>query len=279
MLNINFLIDNRRQALYIIILFSCLWLPSCLNLSNKLNVLFQDKKPELSNILWYYLRTYGNGVMGSFLTLGVLFKYIRKYNETITLFNDNIYHDYSYLWFFICSKFFGYKSCNLIRVPISMQFKLVMRNTFESYPISEESFPSSDIPAEVKYINEDVEKTNEFNLILEDTYPISFKQIDDSKKSLKTIIIRHSQKNDASRLYNVSFVKKVNEEVRNLPDGSVINLYATTNPKHNYEIAKQVFSLANRNNIKKLYIYQQEASELRRFTKSVQVYRFYEMPS
>ncbi len=38
----------------------------------------------------------------------------------------NYYKQYRYGWYRICSKILGYSECNLIQVPIYMQFKLVL---------------------------------------------------------------------------------------------------------------------------------------------------------
>lgn len=219
----------------------------------------------------------GNWTMGILLLIIVLFKFIRKSNENKNLFSGNIYHDYPYIWFWICSKILGYNSCNLILVPIAMQYKLVIRGTFEKYLIPEESFPEKDMDVVVKHDNEDAENVNEVNLILEDTYPITENQIPESKKPLQTITIKHDRKDDASRIYNTKFIKEICKEVRALPEKAIVNIYSTTNPRHNYEIAKQAFSLANRGNIKELYIYQQEKENTRKFSKRKKIHRFFEV--
>ena len=46
-----------------------------------------------------------------------------------------------------------------------------------------------------------------------------------------------------------------------------INVYATTNPKHTLKIAGDAFKLAERGNIKKLVVFQQEKEEIRKFGK------------
>lgn len=89
----------------------------------------------------------------------------------------------------------------------------------------------------VKYYNKDAENTNEINLILEDTYPITKNLIPELKKPLRTIILKHDRKDDVSRIYNIKFVKEICKEVRELPEKSIVNIYSTTSPKHNYEIA------------------------------------------
>lgn len=259
----------------IILFVICLLFPQYVNLSEIIRTLFGGQSPDFSTAKYYYLMQSGNWTMGIILAIIVLFKFIRKSNEDKILFNGNIYHNYPYFWFWFCSKILGYNSCNLILVPIAMQYKLVIRGTFEKYQIPEESFPEHDINVVVKYDNMDAENFNEINLILEDTYPIDKNQIPELEKSLRTINIKHDRKDDVSRIYNTKFVKEICKVVRSLPENSIVNIYSTTNPRHNYEIAKQAFCLANRSNIKELYIYQQETGNTRKFNKKKKIYRFF----
>ena len=269
-------IDNGRAILQILLLVLCGFFPKFVNLSEIIRTLFGGQSPDFSTAKYYYLMQSGNWTMGILLVIIVLFKFIRKSNEDKILFSGNIYHDYPYIWFWFCSKILGYNSCNLILVPIAMQYKLVIRGTFEKYPIPEESFLEKDMNVVVKYNNKDAENVNEINLILEDTYPITENQIPEPKKPLRTIIIKHDRKDDVSRIYNIKFVKEICKEARVLPEKAIVNIYSTTNPRHNYEIAKQAFSLANRGNLKELYIYQQEKDNERKFLKKKKIYRFFE---
>jgi len=255
------IIDNGRAIFQIILLVICFLFPKHVNLSEIIRTLFGGQSPDFSTAKYYYLMQSGNWTMGILLAIIVLFKFIRKSNEDKILFNGNIYHDYPYIWFWFCSKILGYNSCNLILVPIAMQYKLVIRGTFEKYPIPEESFPEKDMNVVVKYDNKDAENANEINLI---TTFISF-----SGKLSSGI-------GYFSRIYNIKFVKEICKEARALPEKAIVNIYSTTNPRHNYEIAKQAFSLANRGNIKELYIYQQEKGNARKFSERKKIYRFFE---
>ena len=270
------IIDNGRPILQILLFVLCVFFPKFVNLSEIIRTLLGGQSPDFSTAKYYYLMQSGNCTMGILLAIIILFKYIRKSNEEKILYSGNIYHDYPYIWFWFCSKILGYNSCNLILVPIAMQYKLVIRGTFEKYPIPEESFPEKDINVVVKYDNKDAENVNEVNLILEDTYPITENQIPKPKKHLRRIIIKHDRKDDVSRIYNIKFLKEIWKVVRVLPEKAIVNIYSTTNPRHNYEIARQAFSLANRGNIKELYIYQQEKENTRKFSERKKIYRFFE---
>ena len=51
----------------------------------------------------------------------------------------------------------------------------------------------------------------------------------------------------------------------------IINVFSTTNAKHTKKIAENAFKLANRGNIKKLLVFQQNNSGKRKFEKKGKV--------
>ena len=94
-----------------------------------------------------------------------------------------------------------------------------------------------------------------------------------NKKSLPTIFILRDN-NDNNRYYSDMFIKKIVQEVRNLPEDININIFATTNPKQTKCIVEQAFKLADRGNINKLYVFKQESTANRMFKeKGVKVYQ------
>lgn len=254
----------------------CVVFPNIVNLSEIIRMLFGGQSPDFSTAKYYFLMKSGNWTMGTIIAIVILFKYIRKSNENYIFCNGNAYHDYSYLWFFFCSKILGYKKCNLVLIPIYTEFKLVTRGTFKEFHIPENSFPEKSTEIEVIKIVNKKEVGYECNLILEDTYPVEMDQIPNEKRDIYTLKIKHKNKNDKARIFSSNFIETVCNTVRNLPDGIIVNVYATTNPKHNYEIAKQAFSLGNRGNVKKLNVYQQEKDGKRIFKKKKTIYRFFD---
>ena len=107
--------------------------------------------------------------------------------------------------------------------------------------------------------------TSTINLVLSDTYPISYNQLPPNVKQFTTIQITRSQQ-DAVRYYSEIFVKRVIQELHALPSYvEHINLFATTNPQHNYCIATEGFCERSRGNIRHLTVFQQEARPPRNF--------------
>ena len=267
----NKLLDSKRELLQIIALFGCFIAPRIFNFSEIIRVILGGQKPDFSTAKYYYLMKSGNLTIGIILMLYVLFYFFRKSNKEEILNKGNFYHDHSYIWYYFCSKVLGYRKLNLILVPIYMQFRLIVRDTFEDYSLNNDFFPDENIEdIFVKYfenteLNNITSNLNEINLILEDTYPIEKKQLPRNKQPLNMIKITRNNGTDVTRVYNEHFVNSVINVVRKLSSETVLNIYATTNPKHNLQIVKRAFSLADRGNILNLYVFQQNTNNERMF--------------
>ena len=171
----------------------------------------------------------------------------------------NIYHIKPYWWYWICSKILGYEKCSLVLVPIYIQFKLILKDTFNEYPLDESMFPEEEYEVLVdKNLNVTNTNLQEINLILQDTYPIQDDQIPKAKISNNTISIRRIADKEGKRIYSKNFVDTVVSEIRKLPENIILNIFSTTNPKNTYEIVKRGISLGERSNIKRVNIFQQE---------------------
>lgn len=198
--------------------------------------------------------------------------WVRKFNKEKIFNTKNVYHNYPYLWYWFCAKVLGYQTCNLKLVPPYLQFKLVLNDTFSSYNVGEEDdYPViEDEEIEIKKANF-VQVSDEVNLVLADTYPIENQQLPIVKRRLSTITINRMRPN-VSRYYSPQFIAKIVDEVRNLPRNVTdINVFPTTNPKHALKIARDVFKLAERGNIKKLVVFPQEKTGIRKFARKGKV--------
>lgn len=226
-----------------------------------------ELKPELGNIILYYLLNIGNIGFSIVLFWGLL-KFFREINKEFIMNNSNVYHDYPFFWYWFCARILGIKKCNLILVPIYMQFKLVIEDIFDEYPLDEDDFPviKDEADSDVKKIKINVDmELSEMNLILEDTYIIESKQIPFSKKDLPTIKISRNINNNHTRHFSPKFIQKISEEIRKLPQINRINIYATTNPMNTLRIIRTVFKMADRGNIDHIFVYQQENKGIRVF--------------
>lgn len=262
----NFVIDSKREIFQLFILFICLITPFLFDFKTIIKIILGESSVNIDNAKYYGLMILGNWFMGVLFTLFVLFRFVRSSNKE-TIFNrGNIYHDKPYWWYWICSKVLGYEKCNLILVPIYTQYKLVLRDTFRYYPFDDNDFPEQKCNVVVdKNLKDDHKQQNEFNLIIQDTYPILEEQIPYDMQTNDTIFIKREYNSFGERVYSRNLVNKVVEEIRVLDDNLILNIFSTTNPKNTYEIAKKAISLAQRGNIKHVYVFQQNRDGNRSF--------------
>ncbi|MGO3751512.1 MAG: hypothetical protein ACTJGH_01945 [Peptoniphilaceae bacterium] len=266
------ILDKKREITQMLLLFFTLLLPSFINLSEKISVIFGTEELSFETAKYYYLMKAGNPIIGLVFMFIVLFKYIRPSNKKAVLNKGNLYHDHSYIWFWLCSKILGYENCNLILVPIHMQIKLVVRDTVTNFLIDDDMFPEGNNKVFKSIDNKEYEPNN-INLILEDTYFIRTGQIKEFDLDKYTIRISREIENEGTRSYSSAFVDEVVASLRELPENTEDNIFSTINPKHSFEISKKGIALANRENLKHLFVYQQE-NEFgnRKFEKKYKMY-------
>ena len=226
------------------------------------------ENPNFNTIWIHWLFGFGNWVIA--LTLaGFLLLRVRKINKNYILNKDkgNVYYDMPYLWFWFCSKILAYKKCNLIRIPIPMQFKLLINDTFDEWLTGE--FPlKTNCRIDVQYYNEENNHLETLNLIVHDTYPLNLSQIPKGQEKNYTLFV-YRENPSKNREYCQDLIDKINSEIKNLPINiKRVNCFLSTNPAHNEKIACDIFKDGDRGNIKTLYAYKQEQSGARLFKES-----------
>ena len=262
----NFVLDSGRELIQILFLIICVIIPKVINLAESIENSLVNETLTIENAKYYYLMISGNWAIGCFIALYVLFYFIRKSNKEKIFNRGNVYHDKPYWWYWLCSKILGYKKCNLILVPIYIQYKLILRDTFEEYPFEKDAFPQreSEVKVERKFNEENV-SPKEINLIIQDTYPINDGQIPLKLKTNNTIIIKRIFSRFGERVYSSKFVDCILEEIRKLDNDITLNIFSTTNPKNTYEIVKKAIALAGRGNVKHVNVFQQSSDVKRAF--------------
>ena len=177
----------------------------------------------------------------------------------------NCYYLHWYITYWLAN-FFGIKQCRLMRVPIPMQFKLITRGTFETFIYQEGTHPLKIEFIDVQHFKAEPD-TSTINLVLSDTYGISYNQLPTSVKQFTTIKISRMPQ-DGVRYYSEAFVKETLKVLHELPSHvQCINLFATTNPHNTYCIATEGFCQGNRGNIRHLTVFQQESKFPRNFNQ------------
>lgn len=248
-------------------------LPSWLNVTEKVLTSPELKaSQDWKDYVFYLAWEQGNLAIGIVLLVVAIFT-LRKLNKNYMFNKGNEYKDYPYGWYWICSKILGYSECSLILVPLYMQFKLVLRDTFEKYYCGEYPKKEAD-EIEIKKINLE-QGFDEINLMIADTYKLSEKQLPSLKAGKPTIIISRDNKEDYNRYDSPELVQTVVNIVRGLPvDVKMVNIYAATNPLNTKIIVQDAFKLGGRDNINCIIVFQQSRNGIRKFeSKGIQVYK------
>lgn len=261
------LVNNETQIVEIVILVLCTAAPLLFNAAQLFTDYLSKTTPGPENVLVYLIVSSGNAVMAVAIFLVVLGR-IRSHNKEFLMNRGNAYHQYPYWWYWFCAKILGIRRCSLVRVPIFMQFKLVIRGTFDEYPLDENIFPAiENEPSAITSVINGEANSQEINLILEDTYLIDYKQIPETKQKLRTIKVSRNDGSDKGRHFSKNFIDAVINETRNVEQDTTINIYATTNPMNTKHIASRAFALAGRGNIRHLNVFQQQCTNDRLFEK------------
>lgn len=247
---------NVRPIIQIIVLIIIGVFPERMNICNLVNEEPVLKASQnISDYILFFVWKQGNIAIGILLAVIVLMA-MRKFNEKAVFNNGDEYKNYPYIWYWICAKVLSYSECNLVLVPIYMQFKLVIRDTFKKYKCG--SYPKKE--------NDEIEKrkinfytiADEVNLMISDTYELNENQIPILKIGKPTIIISRNNSNDHNRYDSLSLVQAVVNEVRGLPsEVKTVNVYATTNPLNTMNIVSEAFKLGERGNIDSIVVFQQ----------------------
>ncbi len=257
--------SNGRQILEIVALIIAASIPWIIDLQDIFKEYLAHHPISPDDFFWQVAFRMGEAVASVILFFAVLIV-IRKINLGFIMNSKRVYHDYCYVWYWFCSKILGIKSCDLVLVPIHMQFKLVIRATFPEYPLDETEYPvvENELDSTVSETNHE-EPTREINLVLEDTYAIEMQQIPKSKQGFRTIKISRNGGADSSRHFSQKFIEAIIKNIRGLKGKVSVNLYATTNPMNTKHVAKRAFGLGERGNVEHLYVFQQSKGGRRRF--------------
>ena len=257
--------SNGRQILEIVALIIAASIPWVVDLQEIFKEYLANHPISPDDFFWQVAFRMGKPVAAVVLFFAVLIG-IRKFNQGFVMNRKRVYHDYCYAWYWFCAKILGIKSCDLVLVPIHMQFKLVIRATFQEYPLDETEYPvvENESDSKVSETNQE-ESTREINLVLEDTYAIEARQIPKSKQGYRTIKISRNSGADSSRHFSQKYIEAIIKCIRGLNGKVSVNVYATTNPMNTKHIAKRAFGLGERGNVEHLYVFQQSKDGRRRF--------------
>ena len=258
--------SNMRQLMQLVFLVAACLLPRIIDFNRLFEAWLNNTDTSPDNVLWHLALSYGNPAISVLLFVMALIA-VRNWNAEYIMNKNSTYHDYTYMWYWFSAQMLGIKKCNLILVPISTQFKLVIRGTFSEYPLDLDDYPPVSEEKECKIITKNVDAgNNEINLIIEDTYEISDSQIPKEKRNLHTIRVSRYD-GTCNRHFSQNLIDAVNSTVRQKKRVHRLNVFATTNPMNSKQIASSVFAQGGRGNIAHLYVFQQQSNGKRVFSK------------
>ncbi|MGQ5220500.1 hypothetical protein ACJJAK_12430 [Staphylococcus equorum] len=199
------------------------------------------------------------------LTAGIIITillliFFRRINKHKFFNTGNKYGKYPLFIYYLASKVFGFGRVNLVRIPIYLQFHLVIKEFFECVEVDQNA-EVVDEKIKLQSINMN-EISEELNLILEDTYEITREQIPVNKQKQPTIIISNGNEFTGVRTFNQKFVDEVRKQTNNYSKKfNYINIFATTNSKHNKIIIESSFKNAGRTGFKNLVVFQYNSTK------------------
>ncbi|MFT8928354.1 MAG: hypothetical protein ABF969_03335 [Sporolactobacillus sp.] len=198
-------------------------------------------------------------ILGILIFVSLMY-FIRKNNKD-AIYNGKgtIYYEYPYIFFWINSKILGYNKIQLAGIPIYLQFKLVLNNTFHTIiPDAGKQFQEEETTTETLCENFN-QSTSTLNLILEDTYQISLQSLPDELRGLPRITVRTSQDIQGKRYKNPEFISEIRKIVSKYNTKyETVNIFSTANPANNIEIINSSFRQFGRIGFKKVYVYQMD---------------------
>lgn len=252
--------NKKRELLQVLFLIAVALLPWIIDFSGFLTKAITAGMDV--DFKYYVAITSGKGVAG-FVLLALAYVYIVRRSNKEYIFNEsgNAYYNHSYAWYWICGNIFGYKKCSLVRVPIPMQFKLLINQVFREYTYGNDNNYVCTTDEEI-LVSIDKGKTEAVNLVLSDTYPISNDLLPGVVREYKTVRIKREHTGDGNRYISDTFCSEVQKIVYRLVQSGcdTLNIFPTTNAAHNIRIVQNSFMQGGRGDIKHIYVFSQPHS-------------------
>ncbi len=264
--------ENIRPILQLVSLVLVCAIPKLVDFKGMFTEPSNEPSTDILNYILVIAWSKGNIVIGVFLAVIALLL-IRKSNKDITFNHGNTYKDAPFLWYWFCSKVLGYKKCNLVLVPIPLQFKLILNDTFSEF-VFDELETLEDVKITINKQQMSV-VSKEINIVISDTYPIEKKQLPKGKRGKPTIWITRDKQLVDHRYNCPKFVNAIVNAVKeNENTYKIINIFATTNPKSTLDICQKAIRSGDRSGFDRVIVFQQECKGIREFkSKGKTVYK------
>lgn len=197
-------------------------------------------------------------ICGVVLAIFILM-WLKKANKDKLFNTRNKYNEYPLWIYWVASKILGYGKVSLVRVPIYLQYKILLKDVFPEIIVDndvEEKGRSTVV------IEKNMEfPSNELNLVLVDTYEIIDSQIPSNKAHLPTIYIKSGNETDSNRSLNLEFIKEIRKKTNDHYRAyNQLNVFSTTNTNHNKLIVNKCFKNGSRTGFENIFVYQASRS-------------------
>lgn len=182
-----------------------------------------------------------------FIFISLYFLYlIRKVNSSRVFRHKDYLLNYPPIIFKI-SKILGFKSIDISRIPIPILFYCKLSNIYVNYQIGDVIINPEDI-IPLQSCNVDV--SSEFkiegetvNLLLEDSFQFHPEELERLTSNSNFVYIKRNSTYYHGREYCLDFTKVIQKSFHLLrKEYSTINLYLTTNPRHNISIISNIIT-------------------------------------
>ncbi|MBU5593840.1 hypothetical protein KQI76_01545 [Amphibacillus sp. MSJ-3] len=185
----------------------------------------------------------------SILILIILLNFFKKQNkDRIFNSNSNIYYNFYYALFWIASNILGYDKIQLAGIPIQMQYKIVLRSTFNSIVPDMWMEHYDEVPdgVEVTLDSIIVNDPKKINFIISDTYFLKDEEIDAEYNT--NSVIRITSNLSDRRYVNKELVQKTREAIQLVREKGYkeIFIFSTANPQNNLNIINSSFRFFGR---------------------------------
>ena len=234
-----------------------------------------DAPNSFFSLVFSIALTYGSLAGGLFLALLIGY-YIYKSNNKKTFNLKGIYISKEFV--FKIASYVGYQECNLVNMPIYIQYRLLISRVFTKFTIASFNIEENDshcIVPQIEIFSSPTE-LDTMILILEDTYEIKNNQIEDQISKIssnKRIQIKISRDSGTKiREYDLRFVNVIRTVVAQYAPNTTLHIFETTNSKNNLGIFEQCFASLERDTIKQIYVYEQNKGGERIFDKKYRVF-------
>lgn len=226
--------------------------------TESINIIKSGVKKNSLNIQWIVILC---------LILLLYFK-VRTNNKQKEFNFGNEYMNYPYWIFYLAGKVLGIKSIKLQLVPIYLQAKIIISDTFSEI-LYQENLENVDSKSTSKLI---YNGSRTLTLVLEDTYLINEKQLSVNLRNTDILRVTKGNLKENVRNYSPNFIETIDSNIFKLEKKyQKINICATTNTKHTFKIVSNNFKKGKRGDINSLVIYQQNRDQDRMFEKGYEI--------